>query len=115
MNRTSVPFYNFHDRLRTLLLFCGYRLRGAHSYNLQDAGLIFGAVVVDLFRVMRHVTARRNGCSVFHIVLRTGLDPPGSLDYIDVTVILMKMRTAIMMWQPLLQNDIQARLVGIAQ
>src|SRR5262249_46369296 len=99
----------------SLLLFSGYRGRGPHSNNLQDTGLVFSSIVMDFLCVVSDEAARRHRFKPCRIVFRTCLHPPCALKNRNVPGIIVVMRAAVMMRQPLLQDDIESRFIGITQ
>src|SRR2546427_5388784 len=104
-----------HTCLDSLFLLGRSVCRRSHSDNLQYTGLILCAVVVDFFAVMNDEAAGWNGLKAGRIILRTGIHPPCSRKYVNVTIVRMEMWTAVMMGKPLLKNHVKPGLRRIAQ
>src|SRR5438552_2110277 len=98
----------------TLLLLRDSGCRRPHADDLEDALLIPRAIVVDLFAVMDDKAAFGNRLHTVRVVLCARIHPPRSLEYRDVTVVRMKVRTAVLVRRPPREHDVEARLRWIA-
>src|SRR5689334_309215 len=81
----------------------------------NDRVLVLGAVPVHLFAEMGHECAGAHRHRLVRVEFVARTDPPGALQDRDETVVGVEMRTAeIVSLEPLVDHDVEARLLGIA-
>src|SRR5262245_18046252 len=70
---------------------------------------------MDLASIVNNVAARWNRLHSSRIIIRSGVNPPSALEDRNVTIVRMKVWTAVLVRQPLGQDDVEARLGRIAR
>src|SRR5205823_5765137 len=92
---------------RALFLFRLRRLRRSHADDFEQtiARLRFGAVPVNLPRMIHHVASGRHRVGHIRIVMRPCPHPPRPGDHPDVPLFTMKVRTAHVSRVPLDELD----------
>jgi hypothetical protein len=98
----------------TYKLLCRRRRSRPNADDLQNRVFVLGAVVMDFIAVMGDETAGRDRFQVRRIVVGAGAYPPGAGDDGDESVVGMRMRLAVVMRFPLVQNHIQTRFARVA-
>src|SRR5437016_4734747 len=98
-----------------LLLLGGRRIRRTHADDLKDDFSIPRAIVMDLISVVDHVAAGRNRFHTIGIVFGTGVHPPRARQHRDVTIVRMRMRTAVVMRRPFGENNVKPRFGRVTE
>src|SRR2546425_8969365 len=92
--RAVLPVNSDVETVGMFLLLFGRCIRcRAHADDLEYARLVFSPVIMNLFSIVNDEATWRNRLCRRHIILGARIDPPGSRDHRNVTIIGMKMRS----------------------